>query len=349
MRGRPNNVTMWVYDVPLDGLREHILQSGMAPYTADQIFEWVYQKFEPTIDSWSNISKINRLALKEWLETGLLNVVEETRDSQGTKKFLIELDDGNRIESVLIPEKHHYTFCLSTQVGCPLGCAFCATGRMGFVRDLSAGEILVQILIMRRAIPEYCGKKNIVFMGMGEPLLNYSNLKNALEILTSQGGMAVSPRNITVSTAGIIANLQRFERDFPNVKISVSLNAPNGDIRQRLMPVTNRNGLEDLIRYLRGKRRRHRITFEYVLLAGINDGPAAVSQIAEMLRGIPCKINIIPYNKTDGNDFCAPDAEVIGAFSDLLHQKGYTVMVRWSKGSGIRSACGQLATDRSGR
>lgn len=330
-------------------LKEEITTEGIKKFTADQIFQWLYQKNVQDIFTWTNISKSNQQFLAKKYDTTLNKIIDKRVDQEGTKKILSELSDKYRIESVLIKEKDHYTFCISTQVGCALNCSFCATGRMGFKRNLSAGEILSQILSLEKEIPGYNGKLNIVLMGMGEPLLNYENLKPALEIITSEKGIGISPRNITLSTAGILEQLRRFEKDFPRMKISFSLNAPDNIIREALMPISRKEKLAEILNYFRATSayRKHRVTFEYVLIRGVNDSPDQARLVANLLREIPCKINLIPYNvnKEQALDFETPLPEEVELFSNYLHSRGFTVITRWSKGREIKSACGQLAAE----
>ena len=335
----------WLYEFSFEELSQELSQLGMSQYAAGQVFGWLYKKREPDTSLWTNISKKNRAILQERFDSRLASVTEIISDGHGTKKYSIQLFDGQRIEAVLILEKDHYTFCVSTQVGCPLNCQFCATGKMGFVRHLSCGEIMMQVIILQNEISEFVGKRNIVFMGMGEPLLNYTNLKKALEIITSERGMAAPPRNITLSTAGLIDGLRRFEKDFPKIKISVSLNAPDEKTRRALMPVTKREPLPTLLEYLKTTPRRSRVTFEYVLLAEVTDRVADARALVKLLRGIPCKINLIPYNDTGTNVFSSPSESGITRFAQILRDGGYRVMVRRSKGRDIRSACGQLVSN----
>jgi 23S rRNA (adenine2503-C2)-methyltransferase len=336
----------WIYDLSLRELSDDLIHQGFNQYASKQIFNWLYKHRVSDVSLWTNISKDDRSVLQDRFDTRLPGVVEAVTDRLGTWKYSVGLSDGQRIEAVLIPEKHHYTFCLSTQVGCPLNCRFCATGKMGFIRNLSSGEILMQALILQNGISDFEGKRNIVFMGMGEPLLNYSNLKMALEIITSEQGMSVSPRNITLSTAGLLDGLRQFEKDFPKVKISISLNASDEETRRTLMPVTKKEPLSGLLEYLKSTRRKFRVTFEYVLLAGVNDRAANARDLVKLLRGIPCKINLIPYNDTGFDVFSSPSEEGITRFAEILNHGGYTVMVRRSKGRDIRSACGQLVSNR---
>jgi len=337
----------WIYDLSYEQLKEEIISIHIKKFVADQVFQWIYEKNVQTVDAWSNISKTNRNILSKQYDTTLNKTIDVEEDQQGTKKFLFELKDKKRIESVLIKEKDHYTFCISTQVGCALECLFCATGRMGYKRNLSSGEILSQILLLKKELLQYKGKINIVFMGMGEPLLNYEQLKQALEIIISERGIGISPRNITLSTAGILKRLQRFETDFPGVKVSFSLNASDASQRETLMPISKKEKLGDILDYFRttARIRKHRITFEYVLLKGVNDSLEDARKIAKLLRGTSCKINLIPYNPNEFMNFRTPDPEAVEAFGDYLHSKGYTVIVRWSKGRDTKSACGQLAIE----
>ncbi|UCH95384.1 MAG: 23S rRNA (adenine(2503)-C(2))-methyltransferase RlmN [Candidatus Aminicenantes bacterium] len=344
----------WIYDLSYNQLKKEITALKMKEFAGDQVFQWLYAKNVQDTDRWCNVSKANKKILLEHYDIGLNKILRLDQDHEGTKKILVELRDKHQIEAVLIEEKDHYTFCISTQVGCPLGCKFCATGRMGFTRNLGAGEIISQVLILRKELErqhnqnsKYTGKINIVLMGMGEPLLNYNHLKKALEIIISDKWIGISPRHITLSTAGILEKIRRFEKDFPGIKLGFSLNAPGSYLREQLMPISQQERLDDIIAYFKstGKKRKHRVTFEYVLMEGINDSRADAQKTAALLKGIPCKINLIPYNECEGIEFKTPDKSRVDEFSDYLYSRGYTVMVRWSKGKEIKSACGQLAVN----
>jgi 23S rRNA (adenine2503-C2)-methyltransferase len=333
----------WILERQLAELKEELRAAGLRDFAARQVFQWIYHKNNQEVAAWSNIGKADREKLAGLYDWNCRPILESRGDDQGTRKFLIGLADGLKIETVLIPEKDHYTFCLSTQAGCPLACKFCATGAMGFRRDLSAGEMVTQVLTLKKELGAYAGTLNLVFMGMGEPLLNYDNLARALRLICAADGLNVSPRHVTVSTAGILENLEKLERDFPNVKIAFSLNAPTASLRAELMPVSQREHLDDLLAYFREHPRRQRITFEYVLLRGVNDSPAQARQLAKLLHGIPAKVNLIPYNENPRQPFRRPDEAAVEKFRAVLLEKGLTVITRWSKGQGIRSACGQLA------
>lgn len=332
----------WIYDLSYDELKNDILQLRMPAYSVNQISSWLYRRSNPGIDHWTDIAKKNREILKKKFDTRLDEIVDSRTDGQGTVKFLIRMRDGQAIESVLMKEKEHYTCCLSSQIGCSLGCVFCATGQMGFVRNLSSGEIISQLLLMKMYLGNYKGKMNIVFMGMGEALLNYENLSRALKIIVSETGMGISPRNITLSTAGILEKIKLFERNFPRIKISFSLNAPDEETRKKLMPVSRREKLADILEYFRKVDRKYRMTVEYVLIQGLNDTPENARSVCRLLRGISCKINVIPYNAIAMSEFRSPEENAIEAFAGIVRSQGYTVLVRWSKGRDIQSACGQL-------
>ena len=333
----------WILERQLAELQEELRVAGFRDYTARQVFQWLYQKNSQDPAVWSNIGKTDREKLSGLYDWNCRPVLSSQSDNQGTRKLLIGLADGQKIETVLIREKDHYTFCLSSQVGCALACRFCATGTMGFRRNLSAGEIVSQVLTLKKELGEYAGKLNLVFMGMGEPLLNYDNLSLALQRIIAVDALAISPRHVTVSTVGILENLKKLEQDFPQVKIAFSLNASSNDLRMQLMPISQREGLDGLLNYFRGKKRRQRVTCEYVLLRGVNDSPAQAKELVRLLHGIPAKVNLIPYNETPALPFQRPDETTVKKFRSVLLERGMTVITRWSKGQNIRSACGQLA------
>jgi 23S rRNA (adenine2503-C2)-methyltransferase len=333
----------WILERDLTELREELRAAGFRDYTARQVFQWLYQKNNQDPATWSNIHKQDRERLADHYECGCRPVLSGQSDDQGTRKLLIGLADGLKIEAVLIREKGHYTFCLSTQVGCALGCRFCATGTMGMRRNLGAGEIVSQVLALKKELGDYAGKVNLVFMGMGEPLLNYDNLSLALRRLSAADALAIPPRHITVSTVGILENLKKLELDFPQVRIAFSLNAPDNELRAQLMPVSRSENLGSLLAYFKEKKRRLRITVEYVLLRGVNDSPAQARELVHVLHGIPAKVNLIPYNENPALPFKRPDENAVENFRAELVRRGLTVVTRWSKGRSIGSACGQLA------
>ncbi len=316
-------------------------------FRAGQIWSWIYQKNLTSFDQMTNISqslrtKIDRIAFISSLK--LVNKTVSTRSK--TEKFLWELGDGLRIESVYIPEGKRRTVCISCQVGCALKCRFCATGSMGFIRNLEVEEITDQVLSILREIG---GKPtNIVVMGMGEPFLNVNNVIKALYILNHSDGMAIGHRKITISTAGIIPQLIRYAEEAHPFKLAISLNATTDPQRTYLMPINLKYPLHELLRTARiyTKKIKKRITFEYVLLKGINDTQADAHRLLGLLNGIPCKVNLIAYNPT-GNRFKAPDEDTIKHFAEAIRPLCAPVTTRLSKGDDIHAACGQLAVATS--
>jgi 23S rRNA (adenine2503-C2)-methyltransferase len=268
--------------------------------------------------------------------------VEQAID--GTKKFLFQLEDGNRIESVLIPDKKRLTLCLSTQVGCALGCRFCLTGKIGWKRDLRVSEILNQILAVKQTLSDKTSITNIVLMGMGEPLANYHNTIKAIELMTNPDAFKFSSRRITLSTAGLLPELEQLKKEKISFQLAISLNAPDEETRSYLMPINRRYPLRRVLETCRNLplRSRTRITFEYVLVEGVNDSSENAKRLAKILRGIPSKVNLIPLNETAGIPFKKPSEDQIRRFQEILIEQGLTTIIRASKGAEISAACGQL-------
>ncbi len=292
----------------------------------------------------TNLKKDLRLHLAAAFDIRRCRRLARETASDGTQKYLFEMVDGERIESVLIPEKDHFTLCLSTQVGCAQDCRFCLTASGGFRRNLSQGEILAQVRDIRRELDRPELLTNLVFMGMGEPLANYRNLIGAIGLLRSNKvGFGFSKRKITVSTAGLVPRLADLGRD-TDVGLAVSLNATDNATRSRLMPINRRYPLEVLLeacrRYPLAPQRR--ITFEYILLKGINDTAADARRLASLLRPIRAKINLIPFNEHATSQFQCPSAAAVLAFQQILVDRRYTAIIRHSKGREISAACGQL-------
>jgi 23S rRNA (adenine2503-C2)-methyltransferase len=268
--------------------------------------------------------------------------VEQAKD--GTKKFLFQLEDGNRIESVLIPDRKRLTLCLSTQVGCALGCRFCLTGKIGWKRDLTVSEILNQILAVRETLTDKASVTNVVLMGMGEPLANYKSTLRAIELMTNPDAFKFSSRRITLSTVGLLPELEQLSKEKISFRLAISLNASDEETRSHLMPVNRRYSLKKVLGACRNfpLRPRTRITFEYVLIEGINDSSADARKLLKLLRGIPSKVNLIPLNEAPGILFKRPSEEKIKQFQEILMEGGLTAIVRASKGTEISAACGQL-------
>ncbi len=313
------------------------------PYRASQIFEWVFGKYVTAIDEMTNLSKDLRQQLSEKAGIFYPEVVGRQTSSDGTEKFAYRTHDGHVIESVLIPDGDHWTVCVSSQVGCSMGCRFCYTARLGFKRNLTVGEIVAQIICPRRTFPER-HIRNVVFMGMGEPLLNYDNVIKAIRIITDNRGPDFSTRRITVSTCGIVPGIEKLSDELP-IGLAVSLNSSTDEQRSYLMPINKKYPQELLLATLKKYplANRRRITIEYVLLGGVNDSVADARRLVRLLHGIKVKVNLIPFNPWPGSELQAPTADAVQAFEDVLRDSPLTVMLRREKGKDILAACGQLA------
>ena len=323
---------------------------NVAAYRASQILRWIYHRNICSFSHMTDLSKDLRGWLSGQLTISQLELAQVQASADGSKKYLFRLKDGHHIESVLIPEPNHWTLCVSSQVGCAMGCKFCLTARGGFVRNLEPAEIINQVCAVRNDLPHGTPLTNIVFMGMGEPLANYKNLISALDTITdNDAGLRFATRRITVSTAGLVPRFDALGRD-TKVNLAVSLNATDNDTRSRLMPINRTYPLEALMEACRqfplpaGRR----ITFEYILIKGVNDSEADARRLAKLLQPIRCKINLIPFNRHAGCDFERPPESVIQAFYDILFAKNYTVIIRRSKGQDISAACGQLRARSAG-
>jgi 23S rRNA (adenine2503-C2)-methyltransferase len=325
-------------------LEEFIASFGKERYRSIQILRWLYQKGVQTIDEMTNLSKKFREELSQISSISTLHPLKVEKAKDGTKKFLFQLEDGNRIESVLIPDKKRLTLCLSTQVGCALGCQFCLTARNGFKRDLAVSEILNQILSVRETLTDQTSITNVVLMGMGEPLANYRNTLKAIELMVHPDAFKFSSRRVTLSTAGLLPELERLSKEKIPFRLAISLNATDEESRSRLMPINRRYPLKKVLEACRNfpLRPRERITFEYVLVEGVNDSLQDAKRLLKLLKGIPSKINLIPLNEAPGIPFEKPPEEKIVLFQEILMQGGLTAIVRKSKGAEISAACGQL-------
>ena len=331
-------------EITREQLVSWLTDQEISAYRADQIQKWVYLRQADSFDVMTDISKDIRALLSKHFVIGRLEteMIESSRD--GSRKYLFKLKDGKYIESVLIPERNHYTLCVSSQAGCAQDCRFCLTAVGGFERNLSRGEIVAQVRDIKKDLGDQKRLTNIVFMGMGEPLANYKNLVSAIGILTDNDvGLRFASRRVTVSTAGLVPKITALGRD-TRVNLAVSLNATDNKTRNRLMPINRKYPLEKLMeacrQYLPAPGRR--ITFEYILIKGINDSVDDAERLAKLLRPIRCKVNLIPFNTYEGCDFERPAEAVIQAFYDILFAKNYTVIIRRSKGQDISAACGQL-------
>jgi 23S rRNA (adenine2503-C2)-methyltransferase len=341
----------------LRGLPHGLLQSlvgslGERPFRARQLYRWLHQKGAASLEEMTDLPRPLRDELGRRARLTTLERAGEQRSQDGTIKWAWRTADGKLVESVYLPETDRKTLCVSTQVGCAVGCAFCLTATMGLARNLTAGEIVDQVQRANRRLVELGegpGPRpltNLVFMGMGEPLANYKNLLLALELLLSENGPNFSHRHVTVSTSGLVPLIAKLGAETP-VKLAVSLNATTDAQRDALMPINRRYPIARLMEACRAfpSRNGRRITFEYVLLDGVNDTLEDARRLADLVRGIPAKVNLIPYNENPGLGFTAPRPEAVQAFLDALVARNLTAVVRKSRGRDISAACGQLARE----
>ncbi len=331
-------------DLSPSELKGFIVSFGKERYRCTQILRWLYLKGARSFDEMTNLSKKFRQSLEQISFISALQPLLAEKSEDGTRKFLFQLKDGNRIESVLIPDKKRLTLCISTQVGCAMGCRFCLTGKIGFKRDLTPSEIVNQILAVRETLPDKASITNIVLMGMGEPLANFENTMKAIELMTHPEAFKFSSRRVTLSTVGLFPQLEQLSKEKSRFRLAISLNASDEETRSRLMPVNRRHPLKRIMEICRRfpLQPRARITFEYVLLQGENDSVEDAKRLAKILRGIPSKINLIPLNEAPGIPFVKPSEERIRQFQDILMEAGFTAIVRAGKGADISAACGQL-------
>ncbi len=328
---------LWTQD-----LEKLLSDLGERRYKANQLALWIYDKGVTEFDQMTDLSESLREKLDSIACIDAIKVRKaQTSDIDFSEKLLFELEDGERIETVLMLEKDRITVCVSTQVGCPLGCTFCATGKMGFKRNLTPGEIVDQIIAVKDRRPTH-----VVLMGMGEPFLNYGNTIKALKIINSELGLSFAAKRITVSTAGIPDGIKKLASLTSKIKLAISLNAPTDDQRNELMPINKKYPLKTLLEAVRyyTDRTKRRVTFEYVLIEDFNDSQKDALELSKLVRGIPCKINLIPYNSVPDVPFEKPSEEKIVAFRDYLFPRCPTVTLRRSKGEDIQAACGQLCT-----
>jgi 23S rRNA (adenine2503-C2)-methyltransferase len=326
-------------------IEREMLSRGLPAFRGRQIYRAIYARGVDSFEAMTDLPKLLREELARELEIERPDVSSRHVSRDGTVKHLVELADGRNVECVYIPEESRHTFCLSTQVGCPLKCSFCFSGTIRFERNLAAGEILGQFLLARAALAEPPARSNIVFMGMGEPLLNSDAVLKALRILTDDEAFSVSPRRITVSTAGMAEELLRFAEKAPPVGLAISLHATTNELRDRVMPINRKHPLEELLDAARALPlpKRRRITFEYVLLGGENDSPEDAERLASLLRGIQAKVNLITYNPWPGAPHGRSSREATSRFLEILAGAGLTASLRRSRGDDVLAACGQLA------
>src|SRR5438067_10877609 len=339
-----------IKSVMLDELVDELRLLNQPPYRANQILTWIYRKRVSSFDSMSDLPQSLREYLKEKFSYSNLEVVRGLGGKHATRKFLFRLSDGNLIESVLIPaspalygsRSDRRTICVSTQVGCAYGCRFCASGLDGWKRNLSADEIVNQIMMVEEASGERID--NIVFMGMGEPLANYDNLLRAIQIINAPWGIGIGARHITISTSGLVPQIRRLADQSLQIRLAVSLHGASDDVRSRIMPVNrkyNLSALLDACRYFTS-RKKQPITFEYILIARVNDSDEQARQLAKHARALQAKVNLIPYNKVEGLDWMQPSSDRQKKFLAVLRAADVRATLRREKGDDIAAACGQL-------
>jgi len=319
------------------------------PFRAAQVMKWIYHRGASDFEAMSDLSKVLRERLREQAEIRLPEVVLDSPSKDGTRKWMLRLDDGNSIEMVYIPEPDRATLCVSSQAGCALNCAFCSTAQQGYNRNLSTAEIIGQLVLATRLIglPKNRGERvisNVVMMGMGEPLLNFDNVVKAMELMQDDNAFGISRRRVTVSTAGVVPGIDAL-REAIDVSLAVSLHAPSDALRDVLVPLNKKYPIAELLaacrRYCAGVPHR-RVTFEYVMLDGVNDTPAHARALLKLLRGTPAKINLIPFNDFPGSGYRCSSAQVIDRFRNILMEGNLITVTRKTRGDDIAAACGQL-------
>lgn len=318
---------------------------NLPPFTARQMADWLYKKDVSMIDEMTNLSKKARELLNEKFEFGLISPTKIQKSTDGTKKYLFPTIQHKFIETAMIPERDRKTVCVSSQVGCKMGCLFCYTAKQGFQGQLSAGEIINQI----KNIDEAGEVSNIVYMGMGEPFDNLEEVLKSIEILTSEWGFAMSPRRITVSTIGIIPGMLTF-LEKSEAHLAVSLHTPFNDERRQLMPVEVAYPIEEVVNEIKSWDfgRQRRVSFEYILFEGLNDSPRHINELTRLLQGLKCRINLIRFHPVPGTPLKSPGEETIRHFKDMLNKKGILTTIRASRGQDIYAACGLLSTKELG-
>jgi 23S rRNA (adenine2503-C2)-methyltransferase len=332
-------------------LERFFAEQGEKPFRARQLLHWIHQRGETDFARMSDLAKNLREKLGAAARVDPPLIVGDTLAQDGTRKWLLKVDDANAVEAVFIPETNRGTLCVSSQAGCVLDCAFCSTGKQGFNRNLSTAEIIGQLWLANRLLEGERPVSNVVMMGMGEPLLNLDNVIPALRLMLDDNAYGLSRRRVTVSTSGVIPGMDRLRDECP-VALAVSLHAPNDELRDHLVPVNRKYPLRELVaacnRYLE-KAPRDFITFEYVMLEGVNDNDKHARELLRIAERVRCKFNLIPFNPFPGSEFARSGAERIRRFAEILQRGGLTVTTRKTRGDDIAAACGQLAGDVADR
>lgn len=339
------------FDYSLPVLQTALVDAGFSKFNGPQLFDWVYKKLELDPENWSNVSNKLKTWLKENISFEVPSIVWEGLSKDGTRKFLVKMRDGNTVETVAIPAPNRLTLCISSQVGCAIGCTFCHTGTQGLTRHLTAGEIVGQFLavslFLKNKVHAEEKLTNIVYMGQGEPLHNYNNVKTATEVLMEPKGFGLGQRRITLSTSGLVPQIEKLI-DFPPVNIAISLHSAQNDTRTELMPINKTYDLERLFKAIKTipLKAHRRITYEYLLIDGLNDQMEDVEALNNLLTHKESKINLIPFNEYPGSNYKRPSQKKIMWFMDQLIKKGFVCTIRATKGDDILAACGQLKSEK---
>ena len=345
-----------LFGLSLGALQAHLKTLGLPAFRAKQLFDWVYKKGVWDWAQMTNLSATDRATLANHLDLTPLGMKVEQVARDGTTKWLFTLADGHEVETVFIPEANRGTLCISSQVGCTLNCRFCHTGTQALARNLTAAEILGQVMLARRQLNDWPaqdeGRKltNIVLMGMGEPLFNYDNVRDAMQLAMDPAGLGYGTRKITLSTSGVVPEIARVGADL-GIQLAISLHAPDDETRTKIMPINNKWPVGELMAALRAYplKEYRRITFEYVMLKGVNDTDAHADALIKLVHGLPCKFNLIPFNPWPGAPFTCSDDARIEAFAARLSAAGLDAPVRKTRGEDILAACGQLRSESSQR
>lgn len=331
-----------IKDYDLDELKQEFIQMGEKPFRAEQVFKWLYESKVNSFDEMTNLSLELREKLKQNYEMHNFNILRKQESSDGTIKYLFDVLDGNAIETVLMSYHHGYSICVSTQIGCKMGCKFCASTGIKFVRNLTSGEIVEQILAVER--DNNIRISNVVFMGIGEPLDNYDNVVNAIRIINNQKGINIGARHISISTSGLVPKIYQLAEENIQCTLSISLHATTDEKRSSMMPVNNRYNIAELIQACRDyiEKTNRRISFEYALAKDNNDNLEDAKRLIKLLKGMICHVNLIPINKIENGAYVKSSNENIMKFRDYLNDHGIVATIRRELGSDIDAACGQL-------
>ena len=337
--------------LPLAAMEQYFLELGEKKFRAQQVLKWIHHHGVTDIDEMSNLGKVLREKLKSVAEIKPPEIVSQHDSNDGTRKWAIRVEGGGLVEAVLIPDGKRATLCVSSQVGCSLDCSFCSTGKQGFQRDLAAAEIIGQVWLAIKSYDAFQSAKgrivtNVVMMGMGEPLLNFDNVVAAMDLMMEDNAYGISKRRVTLSTSGVVPALDKLAK-VSEVSLAVSLHAPNDALRSELVPINRKYPIAVLLQSARNyidaqSDKKRVVTIEYTLIAGVNDQREHAQELAQLLKGYPCKINLIPFNTFDQSDYRRPSGNAVSRFWQVLVDAGYIVTVRTTRGDDIDAACGQL-------